>query len=184
MRNVILYIAMSLDGYIASPDGSVAFLDDFQDETVGDYGYQDFISTIDTCIMGSATYRAILDFGFPWPYMEQETHVITSNKQLTIESPKTSVLSTDITTTIQQLKQQETGKDIWLVGGGKVVQMALNAEILDQMILSVTPKLLGAGIRLFPEGSLPSHWELTDTKTFKTGMVVLTYTKRKEEQTR
>lgn len=179
MRQVILYIAMSLDGYIATPDGGVSFLDDFQDESVGDYGYQDFVSTIDTCLMGSTTYKSILGFGYPWPYMEQETYVITSNPQLPIASPKTQVLTVDIMETIEQLKQEDTGSDIWLVGGGQLVHAVLNADLLDQMIVSITPKLLGEGIRLFPETSLPSAWELVDQKTFQTGMVVLTYNKRK-----
>lgn len=179
MRNVILYIAVSLDGYIAAPDGSVAFLDDFQDEAVGDYGYQDFVSGIDTCLMGSNTYKAILGFGFPWPYMDQDTYVVTSNPQMEIDSPKTTRVVGNVVETIQRLKQETTGKDIWLVGGGQMVQYALNADVLDQMILSITPKLLGEGIRLFPEKSLGSAWELTHQQAYETGMMVLTYTKRK-----
>lgn len=182
MRQVILYIAMSLDGYIATPDGSVSFLDDFHDETVGDYGYQDFISTIDTCLMGSNTYKAILGFGIPWPYEDQETYVITSNPQLTIESPKTKALTDNSIEMIKQLKEVVSGSDIWLVGGGQLVHSVLNEDLLDQMIISIIPKLLGEGIRLFPETNLPSAWELVDQKTFKTGIIVLTYTKRKEKK--
>ncbi|MBB1137896.1 dihydrofolate reductase family protein [Myroides sp. WP-1] len=180
MRNVILYIAVSLDGYIADGEGSVSFLDDFQDEKVGDYGYQDFLAEIDTCLMGSKTYKTILDFGYPWPYPEQETYVITSNPQLKIDSPNTVRVTDNIGEVIQQLKEKKSDKNIWLVGGGQLVHYVLNANLLDQMVLSITPKILGEGIRLFPEKSIGSTWELTHQKAFETGMMVLTYTKRKD----
>lgn len=175
MRKVVLYIAMSLDGYIATTSGSVDFLDDFQEAGEGDYGYQDFVSTIDTCLMGSNTYKAILGFGYPWPYMDQQTYVITSNPDFVLDSPQTTVLSQAIKTSIQELKKQESTKDIWLVGGGKLVQYLLNEELLDRMIITITPKLLGDGIRLFPEQITPSNWKVVEQASFDSGMVMLTY---------
>lgn len=178
MKKVVLYIAISLDGYIADKNGSVDFLDDFQDSDEGDYGYQDFVDTIDTCIMGSNTYSAILGFGYPWPYIDQDTYVATSNPNFVIDSPQTSVFSQDIKESVQQLKAKGTGKDIWLVGGGKLVQYFLNAGLLDKMIITITPKILGKGIPLFPEQLVPSNWDLTAHSIFASGVVVLTYEKR------
>lgn len=177
MRKVILYIAMSLDGYIATSEGSVAFLDDFQNSADGDYGYEDFVQTIDTCIMGHHTYKAILDFGYPWPYMQQQTYVVTSNSNAKLDSPQTALLTQEVGVKIQQLKEEPTGKDIWVVGGGQLVHYMLNQALLDQLIVTVTPKILGDGIRLFPPQLAPSTWQLKAQKTFESGLVMLTYEK-------
>lgn len=181
MRNVVLYIAVSLDGYIATPTGGVDFLDEFQTAGEGDYGYQDFISTVDTCIMGSQTYRAILNFGFPWPYPDQMTYVMTSNPQLTVDSPNTFIAKQGITATIQELKQQEGNQAIWLVGGGQLVGSVLEENLLDQMIITVIPKILGEGIRLFPPQSKASRWQLVESTTHASGVAVMRYEKIKKE---
>ena len=178
MRKVVLYIAMSLDGYIANKEGSVDFLDDFQGLDEGDYGYQDFVDTIDTCIMGSNTYKAIIGFGYPWPYMDQMTYVVTSNPSFVVESPQTQILPAGLHEAIQALKEQASAKDIWLVGGGQLVKSLLNAALVDKMIITLTPKIIGEGIRLFPDQLVASNWKLTAQASFDSGMAILTYEKK------
>ncbi len=81
-RKIILYIACSLDGKIADRTGSVSWLEELPNPDQTDYGYNDFLASVDTTIMGNKTYRHILGFGIDFPYQEKINYVITRNKTL------------------------------------------------------------------------------------------------------
>jgi dihydrofolate reductase len=82
MRKIVLYIAASLDGKIARKDGDVKWLDEFSDPEQMDYGYNDFLNSIDTTLMGNNTYKQLLGFGIDFPYRGKTNYVFTRNARL------------------------------------------------------------------------------------------------------
>ena len=176
MPKVILYIATSLDGFIARPDGNLDWLTSFPQPKSGDYGYNDLLNSISTIVMGRKTYDEILAFGIEWPYTEYNTYVVTKNKSYKTTTPNTFTLNENLGTFVKSIKDKSE-KDIWLVGGGSLVTAFINENILDKMIISKVPVLLGEGIPLFAHKPKETSWELKNTQAFDTGIVNLTYEK-------
>lgn len=176
MIKTVLYIATSIDGFIAKPDGNLDWLTLFPAPQTGDYGYTDLLNSIEVIIMGRKTYDEVIGFGIEWPYNEFDTYVVTTNKNFEIKSPKTQVLSNNLKDFLTERKRTSS-KDIWLVGGGQLVTTFLNEGLVDRMIITVIPKIIGEGIRLFPNKLVASNWKLIEAKPFDTGAVNLTYEK-------
>ncbi len=146
---LILYLAVSLDGYLARKDGSVDFLSGHQPDWPGDYGYQDFISGIRAVVMGGNTYREITQVLSPgaWPYEGLDSYVFTSRPGPA--QPGVTFLSGDPVPAVRALKERVSGGGIWLCGGGKLASCLEGAGLIDEYQLSVMPILLGEGIPLF-----------------------------------
>jgi dihydrofolate reductase len=168
MRKLKLFIASSLDGYIARPDGGLDWLPTDGD----DYGYHDFIANIGTTLMGGKTYRDVLTFG-EFPYKNLENYVFSRSRDLK-KIPGVKFVSDHITTFTRDLKTQP-GKDIWLIGGGEIIAELYNAGLVDEYIISFIPIILGKGIPMFLSLERPENLQLTDSKTYPTGVVQLTY---------
>lgn len=173
MRKIKLYIAASIDGYIAGPDGELDWLSDYPITPELNYGYEDFFESIDTVIMGRRTYRDILNMGVIYPYKDKISYIITRNA---INTPKEDIIyiTNGIENNISALKKRE-GKDIWLVGGGEIVSLFLNQNWIDEMIITYIPILLGEGIRLFPNKTKGSKWSLIQSQAFINGVVQTRY---------
>lgn len=172
-RKVILYIAMSLDGYIATNEGDISFLSSVE-KAGEDYGYKEFMTTVDTVIMGRKTYDKILSFGIPFPHENEYCYIITRQKipnQKNIE-----FYSGSLPALVHTLKNKE-GKNIFLDGGAAVVHEFLKDNLIDEIILSVIPVLLGSGIVLFQSNRPPLPLKLVHCKSFDTGLVQLHYQK-------
>lgn len=174
MPLIKLYIATSLDGFIARPDGSLDWLEGLPNPNKVDHCYGAFLQTIDTVVMGRSTYEAILGFGIEWPYKEFDSNVITSNPEYQVTTERTEVLEKINPITINHLRSNSQ-QNIWVIGGGKVITAFLNHDGIDEMILSVIPVVLGDGIRLFPDSPKESMFSLDDTTSFETGVVNLSY---------
>lgn len=157
-NNVILYIAMSLDGYIARPDGSVDWLDDVEGE--GDNGYSDFYRQVGTVVMGRKTYEEVLKLTNEFPYAEKPCYVLTRTYQ--DNNPQVTFTDEAIETLIQRLQESSDGY-VWLVGGGQLVQQFLEKKLINEIELYIIPKLIGEGLPLFPYGTPPADFELTST---------------------
>lgn len=175
-RNVILYIAASLDGYIARKNGAVEWLSGSGDSINVDNGYDKFYSTIDTVVMGRTTYEQVINELSPdiWVYEGKKCYVATTRNCKTDNRVK--FISEDITGFINSLKGQQ-GKDIWLVGGGKLIDQFIKQNLIDKYIITIIPIILGDGIPLFIGENPEIRLKLIETKTFD-GMVELTYAKR------
>lgn len=163
MKNkVVLYIAMSLDGFIAKNDGSVDWLNDVEGDGA-DNGYGQFYDTIGTVIMGRMTYDEVLILTDEFPYADKPCYVLSRTK------PKSAphVIFTDepIQTLIPKLVQTSKG-DVWLVGGGQLVRAFLECKLIDEIQLAIIPKILGEGIPLFPKGTNPNGFHLIDAVKF------------------
>lgn len=176
MKKVKLYIAISLDGYIARKDGSIDWLEALPNPNKIDYGYMDFYESIDTVIMGRKTYDQILGFDVPWPYEKCTTYLATRESDYTPPTPQTKVIQGEIGAATRSILQ-EGGKDIWLVGGGQLVAYYLNEGLIDEMMLFIIPTIIGEGIHLFPSPVNESSFKLHKTEHYETGAALLHYTK-------
>ena len=172
MKKIKLYIACSIDGYIARTDGDLDWLMEYPINSETNYGYDDFYQSVDTVIMGGRTYRDILNMDVIWPYKDKTTYVITHCPAESKEN--IHFISDNIIETILQLQKDE-GKDIWLVGGGKLITILLNENLIDEMIITTIPVILGDGIPLFPDNPRESKWKLVGSKSYKNGVIQITY---------
>ena len=174
-KNIILYIATSLDGFIARKDGSVDWLSPYE-KGQEDYGYNEFFKKIGTVIMGNATYKQVLTFG-DFPYRGKDCFVFTRNKDKHKDENVTFV-SESAKDFISQLNSGDN-KNIWLVGGASIVDEFLKSDLIDEFIITIIPILLGDGIPLFKGGSNEKKLKLIDAKTFDSGLVQLRYKRKR-----
>ena len=174
MRKIVLYIAMSLDGFICDKDGGVDWLMAF--EASAD-AYAEFYKTVDTVVMGSVTYQQIIDELSPdaWAYKGKTSLVAT--RQAREDTADVTFVNDDIVKTVLALKNKP-GKDIWLVGGAKLVSTFMAAQAIDEYIISVAPVVLGSGTPLFLPGQAAQNLMLTAAKQVG-GFAELTYTRSK-----
>ncbi|KNZ41288.1 dihydrofolate reductase family protein [Acetobacterium bakii] len=175
-RNIVLYIAESLDGYIAKTNGTVDWLMGESEDADMDYGYQDFYDTIDTVIMGRITYEQVIHELSPdvWVYEGKKCYVATTGN---LESDSNvSFISGEITEFIKDLKKQK-GRDIWLVGGSKLIDQFIKADLIDRYIITIIPTILGDGIPLFRSQNPELKLRLTGTKNTD-GLIELSYVRR------
>ena len=166
-RKIILFIASSLDGYIARENGDVDWL--FTD---ADYGYNKFYRGIDTLLFGRKTLDKILEFG-SFPYKGKSAFVFTRSQR---KSPDDSYryVTGDILHFTRRLLNK-SGKNIWLVGGGEIIAYLLSQNLIDEIILTIHPVILGSGIPFIP-GSIPaSRFRLIKKQRYKSGLVQLHY---------
>lgn len=176
MGKTILYIATTLDGKIARNDGGLDWLYALENPNQIDHGYGRLLELIGTTVMGRSTYDEILGFGVEWPYKGMDSYVATTSPGFTPSTPDTYAITSGIPELIGKLKKQSP-KDIWLIGGGQLITYFLNNDLLDQMILTLIPIVLGEGISLFQGHPKETGWILTDVERFETGVVNLTYNK-------
>lgn len=177
MKKIKLYSSVSLDGYIARKDGRLDWLESINNPNQIDHDYETFVSGIDVIIMGRKTYDIILSYGIEWPYKGKTSYIVSRSSNLPIQTESTYLLNGDIISKIRELKVME-GKDIWLVGGGKINSLLLNNDLIDEMIISVVPVIIGDGLPLFPDNPKETNLELVDSKNFETGIVNLNYTRK------
>jgi len=177
MVKVTLYIACSIDGFIARPNGSLDWLYAIPNPDKIDHGYVDLLEKTSCLIIGRKTYSELLGFGIEWPYSDKMTYIVSNDKSLKPEIPNTQKINGDIVEMVRKIKA-ETNKDIWLVGGGQLVTYFLNNDLIDKMIVSLIPTILGEGIALFPDKPKETNWTLTEHTAFSTGIVNLTYEKK------
>ena len=161
---------MSLDGYIAKDDGNIDFLS-IVDTAGEDYGYADFIENVDTVIWGRKTFDKVLSFGDGVPYKDKKVFVISKSRT---GKESHAEYCSDIVGLINMLKSQP-GKDIYCDGGGEVVYEVLNNKLVDRIIVSVIPHLVGSGIRLFKEGGIEQDLRFKRSITYPSGLVQLWY---------
>lgn len=155
------YIATSLDGFIATSDGGIDWLYDIPNPDRSDYGYAEFMSDIDAIVMGRNTFEQVLTFG-EWPY---DKAVFVLSNTLT-ELPehigdRVEIVSGDIKRLINQLNQR--GYNNLYIDGGGTIQSFLKEDLIDEMIITTVPILLGNGFPLF--GKLERSLNLKHKKT-------------------
>jgi dihydrofolate reductase len=175
-RQVILYIAMSLDGYIAQGEDNIDFLSivETADE---DYGYAAFQKEVDTLIWGRKTYDKVLSFGIAFPHKDKKCYVLSRTK--TAHDENVEFYNGDIGNLILKIRQ-ERGKHIYVDGGAEVVAELLKQGLIDKFIISIIPHLVGQGLRLFQNNLPEQPISLKKTINFPSGLVQLWYDKEKK----
>ncbi|KAA6440800.1 dihydrofolate reductase [Dyadobacter flavalbus] len=171
MRKLVLYIAMSLDGYIAAPGDDLGFLGKVEKEGE-DYGYADFIEQVDTVIVGRRTYNWVIQHVPDFIHADKETYIITRTPQESIGN--IHFYTGDIGELVTKLQAKE-GKTIFCDGGAEVVHQLLQRSLIDEFVISVIPVFVGEGIRLFKDGRPGTDLKLISSKSFETGLVQLHY---------
>lgn len=151
MGKVILYIATSLDGYIADENGRVSFLEEFPLNEESQKRYASFYEPIGTIVMGRKTYDQVITELSPekWPYEGMFTYVCSKTR-----TGKTEVANFTDLSPVELVKKirGECHMDIWLVGGSELIDSFQKENLIDEYIITVVPTILGKGIPLFKEG--------------------------------
>ncbi|WP_088835408.1 dihydrofolate reductase family protein, partial [Paenibacillus tyrfis] len=143
-RPLVLYIATSLDGYIARENGEIDWLDEAEGE--GDSGYSEFYETIDTVLMGNKTYEHTFELADQFPYPDKKCYVFSRSERQ--PNPHVTYITGDIPEFIEKLKEQD-GSKIWIVGGAEILDVLLKSNLVDEFIITMMPTILGKGIPLF-----------------------------------
>jgi len=174
MRNLILYITASLDGYIADEEGGVGWL---TGDPSTDYGYAAFLDGVDALVMGSSTYLTSLGLpGGTDAFAGRQVYVHTSGEDLPSHEGVTFVRQ-PAPPHIAELKDRD-GADIWLLGGGRFATNMLAAGLVDEIRLFVQPIVLGGGVPLWRRLGIPVHLELLEAKAWPGGLAELHYRPR------
>jgi len=176
MRKLSLFIAASLDGYIAKPNDDLSFLKLVEKEGE-DYGYAEFTTSIDIILLGRKTYDYVVkEIGSAhYDNGTRDVYVITRTARPGIG--RTTFYSGDIRDLVQRFKS-ENGKNIYCDGGAEFIHELLQHDLIDEIIISIIPVLLGGGTRLFKDGRPEQHLELVSVKSFDTGLVQLSYNRK------
>lgn len=186
MRTLTYYVAATLDGFIAAPDGGndffpieadvMAAMNAAQPETVPTHVREQFgladvpNKRFDTVVMGRRTYDPALQVGITSPYAHLRQVVFS--RTLTSTDPSVEVVDTDPVAFVAELKRGD-GKSIWLAGGGKLAS-ALIGEI-DELVVKRYPLVIGAGIGMFDGALDPARFRPSTSQAFASGAVVSTY---------
>ncbi|MEO6681197.1 MAG: dihydrofolate reductase family protein [Ginsengibacter sp.] len=180
MRKLIIYIASSLDGYIAKPNDDLSFLK-LVEKNDEDYGYAAFIATIDTIILGRKTYDWVIkEIGASY-YANGERNVYVITRTERPAAGKAIFYTGDLTELIQQLKSEE-GKNIFCDGGAEVIDALIKDDLIDEYIISIIPVLLGSGTKLFKDNRPEQELELISSKSFDTGLTQLHYKRKRRNE--
>lgn len=173
MRKIKLYIATSLNGKIAQTDGSIDWLESIPNPDQLDYGYSKFYDSVDTTIQGNTTYKQIISWGIDFPYADKKNFVFTKDQNLK-NTKYVKFVSTNHIEFTKELKNQK-GKDIWLLGGGKINTLFLNNGLIDEIYVFVMPVILSDGIEIFESLPKETNLKLINTVSYPTGAIELQY---------
>jgi len=171
---VKVFIAASLDGYIADQHGSVDFLYKYPEPKGEDMGYNNFMSTIDALVMGRKTFETVLGFGVEWPYTKPvfvwTSHLKSVPKEL---EPKVQLINGNPKQIISKLNEKNL-HNIY-VDGAKTIQSFLNEDLIDEITITTIPSLLGSGIPLFNDIFKAIYFEGVASKTYSHGVIQSVY---------
>ena len=175
-RKIIVHIATSADGYIARPDGDIEWLTS-RPAPKGFYGIDAFMRTIDTEIFGRKTYEAALRLG--GRFDTRSRHVVFSRNAPLADAPAgVEFVSEPIEPFVRRLRESP-GKDIWLMGGGELIASFLDAQAIDEFVISVVPVFIGDGIPLIARRHRHTLLDLRSVDRFDDGLVQLHYDVRR-----
>lgn len=168
-----LYIAQSLDGFVADEEGGVRWLEEAGKG--GDFGYDEFFRGVGAVVMGSATYEQLRSWDIAWPYPDLPNWVFTRRQLERPEGADVRFVQGSPAEHVEEIDASAGERNVWLVGGADLVRQFVDERLLDELILFIAPLLLGRGIPLF-EGTVPTAAVLTEVKAYPpTGFAELRY---------
>jgi dihydrofolate reductase len=171
-RSVIVHIATSADGYIARPDGDLEWLTS-RPAPEGFYGMNAFMRSIDTKLLGRKTFDAILRMGAK--FNSKNRNIVFSRHAPPADAPAgVEFVNGAIGPFVSRLRE-DSGKDIWLMGGGELIASFLDEHAIDEFVISVAPVFIGDGIPLIARRHRHIPLELQSIERFEDGLVQLRY---------
>ena len=172
MKNIV-YIATSEDGFIATKEGGIDWLNECTPVDENDkrfFGFEKLMSSVDGLIMGRNTYEKVLSFGVEWPYSKKVFVLSTTlNKVDPKLEGKVEIVKGELLEIIKDLNKK--GLENFYIDGGKTIQSFLKLNLIDEMIITIVPKILNAGIPLFENEDHSKLFHLESSHTFENGMV-------------
>ena len=179
MSRVRVFIACSLDGFIAGPGDDLSWLPGPPEGSGEDYGWGQFIGGIGCLLMGRGTYDAVAAMGVDWPHTERDTLVAT-HRPLDGAPPRVEPIAGSIDELVERAKERAAPGDVY-IDGGHLIRQALDRGLVDELIVTVCPTVLGAGSPLFAGAGRRHALHLAAHRELPGGLVQLTYTPRPEK---
>jgi len=177
MSNIV-YIATSLDGYIAKKDGTIDWLMDIPNPDKSDYGFSEFMERIDAVIMGRKTFETVVSFK-EWPYTKPVFILSRNLKNLPKEyQEKAQIVTGELNDILASLGKQGV-KNIY-IDGGKTIQSFLQEDLIDEIIITRIPTILGSGIPLFTDIDKELKFKVLNTEVLNQDLVKSTYVRIRE----
>lgn len=160
-----VFIATSIDGYIADKHGGIDWLHEIENPNQIDMGYQEFMNSIDALVMGRKSFETVIGFGIPWPY-EKPVYVLSRSELSIPEELKNKVfpIKGDPLSIKAQLEEQKLHQ--LYIDGGQTIQSFLREDLIEEMTLTTIPVLLGEGTPLFGELKKRLNFKCVETKQF------------------
>lgn len=171
MVKIVYYVASSLDGYIATPDGGIDWLPPLDSDSE-DFGYAEFYATIDGLIMGRHTYEKVLELG-EWMYAGKPCW-ICSHQSVVVERSEVILTDKQPKELVTELETQQL-KRVWLVGGGQLASSFRHQGLISEYIVTVIPVILGEGIPFLAPSPVQEKLRLVNCKSYDQGVVLLQY---------
>jgi len=176
-RNYV-FIAKSIDGFIADKDGRIDYLYSVPNPDNLDLGYNALMKKVDAILMGRLTFEKVMSFGIPWPYTKPVFVLSTSVKNIPEElKGKVTLLNGNVDDILKQVNSE--GYTKLYIDGGTLIQSFLKADLIDEMILTTIPILLGGGIPLFGNLPKPMMWEHVKSEVFLNALTQDTYQRKR-----
>jgi dihydrofolate reductase len=172
MRKVVYSVAMSLDGYVAGPNGEADWITMDTDPEDPEFDFAAWAARFDTVLVGRKTYEQVKAMG-GGQAMPGVTSIVASRTLKPEDCPGATVIGDGLTDRVRELRVG-SGKDIWLFGGGVLFRSLLDAGLVDEVSVAVMPVLLGGGVPLVAAGQR-AKLRLTGSKLYKSGIVSLEY---------
>lgn len=174
MTRTQYFVAASVDGFIADAAGGLDWLFQFNDVDGLAAHYDGFLAGVGALAMGATTYEFLRATGHPWPYAALPTWVFTHRALPGVEGAELRFTADDVGAVHEAMVRAAAGKHVWLVGGGDLVAQFARRGLLDELLLTVVPVVLGGGAPLLP-AAVPGPLELTAVTRFARGLVELRY---------
>lgn len=170
MQRLVYYVATSIDGLIARSDDSFDFFVNEGDHVTD---YVAALKTFDSVIMGRRTYEMGTKVGVTNPYPWLETYVVSKTIEKSPD-PKVTIVSDDVAEVVRSLKARD-GRGIYLCGGGRLATLLLEQDLIDEIVIKLSPVIAGGGIPVVETMDRPTPLTLLDCKVYESGVVVLRY---------
>lgn len=174
----VVFIATSIDGYIADSNGGISYLEMIPNPTQIDMGYTKLMDRVDALVMGRNTYEMVLSFGIDWPYTKPVYVLSNSLTEVPLNlKGKVELVKGSLQEVLEIIHAK--GHHSLYIDGGNTIQQFLSEDLIDEMILTTIPILLGGGVPLFANLPNPLDFELKESEVFLAEVVQRVYKRKR-----
>ncbi|WP_421920108.1 dihydrofolate reductase family protein [Marinifilum sp.] len=178
MKQNLVFIAQSIDGYIANRKNELDWLDMIPNPNQLDLGYRSFIEKVDAIVMGHNTFNTVCSFDIDWPYIQPVFVISNSMRELPEKyQGKVELVNGKLSDILEMIHSK--GFESLYIDGGKTIQSFLNEDRIDELIVSTLPILLGGGVPLFRDLIKEQEFELLESKVYLNNIVQNRYKRRR-----